>query len=127
MGNVGEIMRRILHTGEKKPVSITSNLRRNFMRYGAQLDVHDLEEYAVLAQKFFEEHMYSSDPRCTRVVLPDNNIGIDFDGKYRGIYAEDGTPEAFFSPDYHEMGFQNRQEMLDAWRENRALKRREVA
>ncbi|MBN8532400.1 MAG: hypothetical protein J0L97_11160, partial [Alphaproteobacteria bacterium] len=52
----------------------------------------------------------------TTIRLPGSRIAIDFRGERRGIFLKDGTPLAFFRPDYREQGYQSKEEEMRDWR-----------
>ena len=98
------------------PEEDQSAIRHNFERYGAQLGAFNMKDFDALARRFFSEHINSSDPRCSKVRLSDDRIGIDFNGKLRGIFDDEGEPLAFYVPDFRAEGFSTRAQELAHWR-----------
>ena len=96
--------------------SITENMKRNFDRFGRDLEAKDLRDFDAMARKFYDEGLKSSDPLYSVVLLPKHRCGIDYNGEFRGIYESDGKPLAFFKPNFRELGYSSKDDELKDWR-----------
>jgi hypothetical protein len=95
---------------------IHPNLRENFEKYGAEFGVFNIREFENMARRFYKDALNSNDSLYTVILMPRHRSGIDYNGSYRGIYEADGTPIAFFRPNYREQGFNSKDEELRFWR-----------
>lgn len=92
------------------------NMVRNFQNYGVEFGVYSMDDFDAMARKFYEEGLKSSDPLFTVILLPKHRCGIDYNGEYRGIYEPNGTPIAFFRPNFRQFGYRSKEEELNDWR-----------
>ena len=98
------------------PEEDTAALRHNFERYGAALGAFNMRDFEMMARQFYADNVNSNDPHCSKVTLSDGRTGIDYNGKLRGIYDDDGEPLAFYIPDFRAEGFSSRTEEMAHWR-----------
>ena len=91
-------------------------LATNFRDFGPSFGVYDYEDFVIMARQFFQEGISAKDSFYTVIDLPDNRVGIDYNGEKRGIYKKNGEPIAFFRPDFQRRGFTSKSEELAAWR-----------
>lgn len=87
----------------------------NFRSYGLKFGATDMDTFETVARQFYFDHVQDNDARCSRTYLSDGRIGIDFDGKTRGVYDKYGNPIAFYSPNYEASGFNSPEEERQAW------------
>lgn len=101
-----------------KTVSGTQNtaLGANFRKFGPSFGAYDYEDFVELAQKFYHEAMNSDDSSYSVVRLGDGRIAIDCNAEIRAVYDKDGTPIAFFRPDFKQLGYQNKVQELEDFR-----------
>lgn len=100
--------------------SVSENLKRNFERFGREVEAKDIRDFEAMAHKFYDEGLKSSDPLYTVVLLPKHRCGIDYNGEFRGIYESDGKPLAFFRPNFRELGYLSKDEELADWRSGKS-------
>lgn len=92
------------------------NMIANYHRFGSEFGAHSVEEFVAMAKKFYKEALNNHNKMYTLVLLPKHRAGIDFDSTYRGIYEADGTPVAFFRPNFRELGYNSKDEEMAAWK-----------
>lgn len=93
-----------------------SALGDNFRRFGASFGAYDYEDYVELAQKFYHEGLNSEDPLYSVVNLSGDRIAIDYNGEIRAVYNKFGDPLAFFRPSFQQLGYTNKVQELEDFR-----------
>ena len=114
-GDDGNILQKLRITGNQ------SALASNYRTYGSSFEVTSFEDFIETAIDFYHDAMASDDPYYTKVKLPGNRVAIDYNSEVRGVFSRRGRPFAFFRPDYHALGFANRQEELEVFKSGKGI------
>lgn len=96
-------------------------LRHNFMKYGVHFGAINFSDYENIARLFGERARASNSSDYSIIELPGGRVGVDFRGEVRGIYLRDGTPLAFFKPDYKQLGYSSKERELSDWRSGKSM------
>lgn len=104
-------------TAVQRAFSNRRMLKENFLRYGKEMGVRRFEEFERMARDFFVDGLMGDGrPDWVVVELSGGRLAIDHNGEKRGIFLRDGTPLAFFKPDFRAEGFATRRQELEAFR-----------
>ncbi len=86
-------------------------MQANFRSYGEAMGLRDFDSFIAYARRIYREAQ-ENPQGFTIINLPKSKKAIDFQGKIRGVYTQDGEPVAFFRPDYQQLGYRTLQEEL---------------